>query len=178
MSTSAYYDWKNTEATGPSEQEIEDGCVLAEMRAIHEDLDATRGSPRMTKELRRRGFCVNHKRTERLRRENGIVAVSPRRSVRMTIRPELSPPLPDLVGGDFSPGEPNRRYAGDITYVPRGEGWLYLATVLDLGSRRPGGLRDGRPHAHRARRSRPRASTRAARQSGGCDLPFRQGVAT
>ena len=37
MSTSAYYDWKNTEATGPSEQEIEDGCVLAEMRAIHED---------------------------------------------------------------------------------------------------------------------------------------------
>ena len=85
----------------------------------------------MTKELRRRGFCVNHKRTERLRRENGIVAVSPRRSVRMTIRSELSPPLPDLVGGDFSPGEPNRRYAGDITYVPTGEGWLYLLVIME-----------------------------------------------
>jgi putative transposase len=139
VSTSAYYDWKAKEATGPSEQEVEDACVVAEMRAIHEELDATYGSPRMTKELRRRGFCVNHKRTERLMREHSIVAVSPRRSVRTTIRSELAPPLPDLVAGDFSPGEPNRRYAGDITYIPTGEGWLFLATVLDLGSRRLAG---------------------------------------
>jgi transposase InsO family protein len=59
--------------------------------------------------------------------------------VRTTIRSELSPPLPDLIGGDFRPGEANRRYCGDITYVPTGEGWLYLATVLDLGSRRLAG---------------------------------------
>ena len=139
VSTSAYYDWKAKEAAGPSGKELEDACVVAEMRAIHEELDATYGSPRMTKELRRRGFCVNHKRTERLMAEHGIVAVTPRRSVRTTIRGDLAPPLPDLVGGDFSPGEPNRRYCGDITYVPTGEGWLFLATVLDLGSRRLAG---------------------------------------
>ncbi len=139
VSTSAYYDWKNNEANGPSKAELEEACVVAEMRAIHEELDATYGSPRMTKELRRRGFCVNHKRVERLMARHGLVGVTPRRSVRTTIRSELAPPLPDLIGGDFSPGEPNRRYCGDITYVPTGEGWLYLATVLDLGSRRLAG---------------------------------------
>lgn len=135
----AYYEWKDREGAGPSEADREEACVVAEMQAIHEELDETYGSPRMTKELRRRGFCVNHKRVERLMALNGIVGVTPRRSVRTTIRSELSPPLPDLIGGDFSPGEPNRRYCGDITYVPTGEGWLYLASVLDLGSRRLAG---------------------------------------
>ena len=139
VSTSAYYGWSAKEAAGPSDKELEDVCVVAEMRAVHEELDATYGSPRMTRELSRRGFRVNHKRTERLMAENGIVAVTPRRSVRTTIRDDLAPPLPDLVRGDFSPGEPNRRYAGDIAYVPTGEGWLFLATALDLGSRRLAG---------------------------------------
>ncbi len=139
VSTSAYYEWKGREGAGPSEADREEACVVAEMQAIHEELDETYGSPRMTRELRRRGFCVNHKRVERLMALHGIVGVTPRRSVRTTIRSELSAPLPDLIGGDFSPGEPNRRYCGDITYVPTGEGWLYLATVLDLGSRRLAG---------------------------------------
>jgi len=93
----------------------------------------------MTGELRRRGFCVNHKRTERLMAENGIVAVTPRRLVRTTLPATLAVPLPDLIGRDFSIGEPNRRYVGDITYIPTDEGWLYLASVLDLGSRRLAG---------------------------------------
>jgi len=59
--------------------------------------------------------------------------------VRTTLPAKLAPELPDLVGGDFSPGEPNRRYCGDITYVATGEGWLYVASVLDLGSRRLAG---------------------------------------
>ncbi|MGH9291994.1 MAG: IS3 family transposase [Acidimicrobiales bacterium] len=139
VSTPAYYEWKAKEAAGPSDKELEDACVVAEMRAIYEELDESYGSPRMTKELRRRGFCVNHKRSERLMAEKAIVAVTPRRSIRTTIRCELAPPLPHLVKGDFSIGEPNKRYCGDITYVPTGEGWLFLATVLDLGSRRLAG---------------------------------------
>jgi transposase InsO family protein len=93
----------------------------------------------VTKELRRHGYCVNHKRAVRLMAENDIVGVTPRRFVRTTLPAKLAPELPDLVRGDFGPGEPNRRYCGDITYVPTGEGWLYLASVIDLGSRRLAG---------------------------------------
>jgi transposase InsO family protein len=93
----------------------------------------------VTKELRRRGYCVNHKRVERLMAQNDIVGVTPRRFVRTTLPAKLAPGLDDLVDRDFSPGTPNRRYAGDITYVPTGEGWLYVASVLDLGSRRLAG---------------------------------------
>jgi transposase InsO family protein len=71
--------------------------------------------------------------------QNDIVGVTPRRFVRTTLPAKLAPGLDDLVDRDFSPGTPNRRYAGDITYVPTGEGWLYVASVLDLGSRRLAG---------------------------------------
>jgi len=69
--------------------------------------------------------------------ENGIVAQDgqPRR-VRTTIPDVSAPPPPDLIGRDFSVGEPGRRTCGDITYIRTGEGWLFLASVLDLGSRR------------------------------------------
>jgi len=139
VSRQAYYEWKEKERSGPSAASFDEARLVNEMHDIHAELDETYGSPRMTRELRRRGYCVNHKRVERLMVENDIVGVTPRRSVRTTIRDDLAPPLPDLVGRSFSPGEPNRRYAGDITYVPTGEGWLFLATALDLGSRRLAG---------------------------------------
>ncbi|MDA8368147.1 MAG: IS3 family transposase [Actinomycetota bacterium] len=138
VSTSAYYAWLER-STAPTEAEWDEALLVNEMVDVHAESDATYGSPRMTPELRRHGFCANHKRVERLMREYGIVGVTPRRSVRTTIRDDLAPPLPDLIGQDFSPGAPNKRYCGDITYVPTGEGWLYLATVLDLGSRRLAG---------------------------------------
>ena len=86
------------------------------------------------------GYCVNHKRTERLMSTNAIVGVTPKRKTpRTTMAAGGAPPLPDLVNQDFSPGEPDRRWAGDITYIGTDEGWLYLASVLDLGSRRLAG---------------------------------------
>ncbi|MGH9300235.1 MAG: IS3 family transposase [Acidimicrobiales bacterium] len=139
VSRQAYYEWKEREAAGPSEAEWDEALLVNEMHEIHIESDKTYGSGRMTSELRRRGYCINHKRTERLMAKNGIVGVTPRRSVRTTIRDDLGPPLPDLIGRNFSTGEPNRRYVGDITYVPTGEGWLFLATTLDLGSRRLAG---------------------------------------
>jgi transposase InsO family protein len=139
ISTSAYYEWKQRESAGPSEAKLAEAHLLEQVRAVHADTDSTYGSPRVTKELRRRGYCVNHKRVERLMAQNDIVGVTPRRFVRTTLPAKLAPGLDDLVDRDFSPGTPNRRYAGDITYVPTGEGWLYVASVLDLGSRRLAG---------------------------------------
>jgi putative transposase len=137
VSTSAYYDWCTKVAAGPSAAEWDEALVVNEMHDVHAHHDDTYGSPRMTTELRRRGYCVNHKRIERLMAENGIVATDGRRRrVRTTIPDVTAPPLPDLVRRDFSVGAPGRRTCGDITYIRTAEGWLYLASVLDLGSRR------------------------------------------
>lgn len=136
VSTSAYYEWL-CRAAGPTDAELDEANLINQIRDIHADSDSTYGSPRVTRELRRRGYCVNHKRTERLMAANAIVGVTPRRRTpRTTMAAEGAPPLPDLIGRDFSPGEPDRRWAGDITYIGTDEGWLYLASVLDLGSRR------------------------------------------
>src|SRR3974390_2401289 len=103
------------------------------MHEIHAGLDDTYGSPRMTDELRRRGYDVNHKRVERLMATHGVVAKDGRRrKVRTTIPDVSAPPLPDLVGRNFVPGQPGARTCGDITYIPTGEGWLYLADGLDI----------------------------------------------
>ena len=137
VSTSAYYGWRDKVAGGPTQAEWDEAIVVNEMYEVHRHLDDTYGSPRMTDELRRRGHGVNHKRTERLMARNGIYAKDGRRKKLRTTIPDVSaPPLPDLVTRDFSVGEPGERTCGDITYVPTDEGWLYLADVLDLGSRR------------------------------------------
>ena len=95
----------------------------------------------MTEELRRRGFGVNHKRVERLMADNGLYAKDGRRrKVRTTIPDVSAPPLPDRLQRDFSVGEPGERACGDITYVGTDEGWLYLADVCDIGSRRVTGF--------------------------------------
>lgn len=143
VSTSAYYDWLERSGA-PTRREVDEAVLVNEMRDVHSYLDDTYGSPRMTGELRRRGYDVNHKRTERLMRNHEIVARDGRRRKVRTTIPDLSaPPLPDLVGRDFSVGAPGVRTCGDITYIGTGEGWLYLASVLDLGSRRLVGYATG-----------------------------------
>ena len=137
VSTSAYYGWQAKVAAGPTEAEWDEAMLINEMHDVHAHLDDTYGSPRMTDEVKDRGFCVNHKRVERLMAENGLYARDGRRrKVRTTIPDVSAPPLPDLIQRSFGPGEPGERTCGDITYIPTGEGWLYLADVLDLGSRR------------------------------------------
>jgi transposase InsO family protein len=136
VSRQAFHDWQQSIAAGPTPAEQAEAELVAEMRAIHGDFDGTYGSPRMTVELANRGRCVNHKRVERLMRAHGIVGVHKPARVRTTIPAEDAPPLPDLIGRRFGPGAPDVAWIGDITYIPTGEGWLYLASVLDLGSRR------------------------------------------
>jgi putative transposase len=136
VSLSAYYAW-TARSQRPTTAEWDEALLVNEIRDVHADLDDTYGSPRMTTELHRRGFCDNHKRVERIMAAHGIYAKDGRRKkVRTTIPDVSAPPLPDLVKRDFAVGEPGLRTCGDITYIPTGEGWLYLADVLDLGSRR------------------------------------------
>jgi len=137
VSTSAYYDFEKRLQAGPTDACFTEALLVNEMFDVHRNLDDTYGSPRMTDELRRRGYCVNHKRTERLMAHNGIYAKDGRRRRHRTTIPDITAPaLPDLVRRDFTVGEPGIRACGDITYIPTDDGWLYLASVLDLGSRR------------------------------------------
>jgi transposase InsO family protein len=136
VSRQAFYDWRLRVVGGPSEAEQAEAGLVSQMREIHDEFDKTYGSPRMTVELANQGSVVNHKRVERLMRLHGIVGVHQPAKVRTTIRAEHHPPLPDLLRRDFTVGRPDVAWVSDITYIPTGEGWLYLATVLDLGSRR------------------------------------------
>lgn len=134
ISTSAYYQFIAQE--GPSDRDFDDALLINTMVDIHRASDSTYGVPRMTAELSDRGIDVNHKRVERLMRVGGLVGVRKRRRVRTTIPAEDYPPVPDLVGRRFNPGAPDVAWCSDITYIRTGEGWLFLASVLDLGSRR------------------------------------------
>lgn len=136
VSRQAFHDWQARQAAGPTQAEVAEAELVAQIRSIHEEFDATYGEPRITEELARRGEVVNHKRVERLMRIHSIVGVHKPAKVRTTIAAEDAPPLPDLIGRRFSPAAPDVAWVGDITYVPTGEGWLYLASVMDMGSRR------------------------------------------
>jgi len=136
VSRQAFNDWRAKRAAGPTDAEVAEAVLVAAMREIHATSDATYGQPRMTPELVELGFTVNHKRVERLMRVHGIVGVHKPAKVRTTIPAEENPPMPDLIGRRFAPGEPDVAWVGDITYIATGEGWLYLSSVLDLGSRR------------------------------------------
>lgn len=136
VSRQAFNDWRTKRAGGPTDAELAEAALVAEMRVNHAESDATYGQPRMTPELAERGLVVNHKRVERLMRVHGIVGVHKPTKVRTTIPAEDNAPMPDLIGRRFAPGAPDVAWVGDITYIATGEGWLYLSSVLDLGSRR------------------------------------------
>ncbi len=135
VSTSAYYQWAAEGRPDAGVGVRRDEALLAEIRAVHGD-HPDYGSPRVTVELARRGSPANHKRVERLMAAHGIVARRLRRRRSLTKPDETAPPIPDLVGRLFDPDEVDHTWVGDVTCVPTDEGWLYLASVIDLGSRR------------------------------------------
>jgi putative transposase len=136
VSTSGYYDWCAREAAGPTERQVAEAELVALMRDLFEAADANYGVPRMFKALRHAGLVVNRKRVARLMRLNGMAGRFRRRVCRTTFPGPDGYEIPDLVGRRFAPGAPDVAWVQDITYIPTREGWLYLASVLDLGSRR------------------------------------------
>ena len=106
------------------------------MRDIFETANGNYGVPRMHRELRNVGIVVNDKRVRRLMRMHAMAGRCIRRRLRTTIPGPDGYTIPDLVGRAFAPGQPDRAWCQDITYIATAEGWLYVASVLDLGSRR------------------------------------------
>jgi len=133
VSRAAYYAWKGTPA---SARAAEDAALTATIRAIHTASGGQYGVPRVLAELRAQGVDVGKKRVARLMTAAGLRGRRPPRWVRTTT-PEPTPPaIPDRVHGQFTAAAPDVLWVGDITYVRTWEGWLYLATVLDVFSRR------------------------------------------
>jgi transposase InsO family protein len=136
VSTSGYYDWAARVAAGPTDRQIAEAELVALMRQLFDDADGNYGVPRMFKALRHAGLVVNRKRVARLMRLHGMAGRFRRRKCRTTFPGPDGYHIADLVGRGFAPGKPDVAWCQDITYIPTREGWLYLASVLDLGSRR------------------------------------------
>jgi transposase InsO family protein len=136
VSTSGFYDGLKREAAGPTERQLADDALVELIREIFDAADGNYGVPRIHRELRKAGVAVNEKRVRRLMRLHGMAGRCIRRRVRTTFPGPDGFTIPDLVGRRFAPGKPDVAWGQDITYVWTGEGWLYLASVLDLGSRR------------------------------------------
>jgi len=140
VSRSGFYRWQAA-ADARAAKAAADAALTEQIRAIHAASARTYGVPRVTAELRETGTRVNHKRVERLMREHHIVGVHLRRRHPTTIADPAAPKVPDLLGRDFTAPAPNQKYVGDITYLPvAGARPLYLATVIDLCSRRLAGF--------------------------------------
>ncbi|QTA37055.1 IS3 family transposase (plasmid) [Streptomyces sp. CA-256286] len=140
LARSSFYYWRRTAAARAVRQSVEAG-LAARIRKIHQDSDGTYGAPRITAELRdEEGPVVNHKRVARIMRTIGLEGVRLRRRHRTTVADQAASKAPDLIGRDFTAADVNRKYVGDITYLPvSGAKPLYLATVIDLCSRRLAG---------------------------------------
>ncbi|MEU8952397.1 IS3 family transposase [Streptomyces sp. NPDC048489] len=115
--------------------------IAARIRKVHQGSNGTYQAPRITAELRDEGGpAVNHKRVARIMRTIGIEGVRLRRRHRTTVTDQAAAKAPDLIGRHFTAAEVNMKYVGDITYLPvSGAKPLYLATVIDLASRRLAG---------------------------------------
>ncbi|MFI5775387.1 IS3 family transposase [Streptomyces sp. NPDC051658] len=136
VSRSGFYRWLAGADARASRAQAD--VELAEhINRIHQESDGTYGVPRVTAELKDSGWRVNHKRVERVMRKFHIVGLHLRKKVRTTIPEPSATPVPDLLQRDFTAQVPNTKYVGDITYLSVGNGqFLYLATVLDLCSKR------------------------------------------
>ena len=106
------------------------------IREIHQASRGTYGVPRIQVELKAEDERIGRKRIARLMRDTGLRGVCRRRFVKTTQRDDAARPAPDLVDRNFTASKPNELWVADATYIPTWEGFLYLAVVLDVFSRR------------------------------------------
>ena len=136
VSRSGFYDFKAC----PQNQRVQqDKQLKAKIQSIFKEYESRYGSPRIHRELREQGVRCSQKRVARLMRELKLVATKPRRFVVTTDSKHSFPVAGNLLNREFDVeaiADVNRKWAGDITYIPTAQGWLYLAVVLDLKSRR------------------------------------------
>ena len=133
VSSSGFYAWRRRR---PSPRAQQDAVLTQKIEAAHLFSRGTYGAPRIHEDLREQGYRVGRKRIARLMRAAGLVGVSRRRWVCTTVRDRDARPAPDLVDRDFTATAPDQLWVADITYIPTWTGFLYLAMVLDVFSRR------------------------------------------
>ena len=134
VSPSAYYAWR---CRPESARAAANRTLLADVRRLHGQHRGRYGSPRMHAALRAEGRGVSRGRVERLMRQHGIQAAASRRFRPVTTDSHHGLPVaPNLLEQRFEASAPNQVWLADLTYVPTGEGWLYLAAVLDLATRK------------------------------------------
>jgi putative transposase len=133
VSPSGYYAWRSRPAPA---RVAEDVRLAAAVVAAHKTSRGIYGSPRVHRELRAQGVHVGRKRVERLMHESGLRGRCKRRFVRTTDSRHDDPIAPNVLERCFETEAPNKTWVGDVTYIATAEGWLYLAVLLDLFSRR------------------------------------------
>lgn len=133
VSRSGYYAWQ-TRQKRPEDAHIR--ALIEHIRRIHYKSRRTYGSPRVCAELRAIGMIYNHKRVARLMRLEGMYGRRKRYKVRTTDSRHHFPIAHNLLNRQFQAMAPNTKWVADITYIPTREGWLYLAVVMDLYSRK------------------------------------------
>jgi putative transposase len=133
LSRSGFYTWRTRP---PSQREMANQELLEQIEKVHRESDETYGSPRIYHALLKLGRKCSVNRVARLMRRNGIQAKQKRRFKTTTKRNKSHPVAPNRLNRDFTAEEPDQKWLGDITYIATQEGWLYLAAILDLYTRR------------------------------------------
>lgn len=133
VSRSGYYQWTQAK---PSARSIEDIALVAEIKEVFREHKGRYGAPRIRHAVRRKGFCPGKNRVARLMATAGLQARAPRRFRKTTDSRKTQRIAPNLLERNFVISAPNTVLAGDITYIQTIDGWLYLAVLLDLYSRR------------------------------------------
>jgi transposase InsO family protein len=133
VSVSGFYDWLKRR---PSVRAQANEALAARIRSVHESSRQTYGYLRVQAELRAQGERVGKHRVARLMAQMGLVTKGKRRFKVTTVRDEQHRRAPNLLAGDFTAQQPNEKWVSDITYIPTDEGWLYLAGIQDVFSRR------------------------------------------
>jgi putative transposase len=129
---SSFYAWRNRAETATAARRRE---LAGHVRRVFEAGRGAYGCRRVAAQLNREGYPCSVGLVADLMRELGLRACQPRAYKRTTLPGEELAARPDLIGRDFTAAEPGTRLVGDITYLRTGEGWLYLATVIDLATR-------------------------------------------
>ena len=132
VSRNGYYQWCNHQ---PSKREQENNMLLNEIKKIHQQSHQIYGSPRITDELKKKGYDCSRSRVARLMRKNNIYSKTKRKFKVTTNSKHNYPISPNLLNQDFTSDLPNKIWTSDITYIRTREGWLYLTVILDLFNR-------------------------------------------
>ncbi len=133
VSPSGYYAWRERPVSARAQANRK---LAAEIRAVHTGSRGIYGSPRVHADLRLRGYRVGRNRVARLMRLAHLYGRRKKKLPRTTDSQHSYPVAPNRLNREFQAARPNEKWLADITYIPTAEGWLYLAVVMDLFSRK------------------------------------------